>query len=97
MSLQAQLQVKICSCNIKPQKKGSSHLPLAIQTKAFMRLPYSLNISREKTFIDFTDLRVTSKILTLKILSCITILCYVFAIREIFITKILKAMNPRKF
>ena len=35
--------------------------------------------------------------LTLKILSCITILYYVFAIREIFITKLLKAMNPRKF
>ena len=60
-------------------------------------LPYSLNISREKTFTDFTDLLVTSKILTLKILSCITILYYVFGIREIFITKTLKAMNPRKF
>ena len=42
--------------------------------------------------MDFTDLRVT-----LKILSCITILCYVFAIRKIFNTKILKAMNQRKF
>ena len=44
--------------------------------------------------MDLTDLRVTLKILTLKILSCITILYYVFAIRKIFITKILKVMNP---
>ena len=45
----------------------------------------------------FTDLQVTSKILTLKNLSCIAILYCVFAIREVFITKMLKAMNPQKF
>ena len=60
-------------------------------------IPYSLNISREKTFTDFTDLWVTSKFFTLKILSCITILYYVFTIHEIFIAKTLKAMNLRKF
>ena len=70
---------------------------LISKNQALQILLYSLNISREKTFMDFTDLWVTSKILTLKILSCITILYYVFAIREIFITKTLKAMNLRKF
>ena len=47
-------------------------------------LPYSLNISREKDFC-----------LALKILSCLQ--SYLFAIREIFVTKMLKVMNPRKF
>ena len=36
-------------------------------------IPYSLNISREKIFTDFEDLWIA---LTLKILSCITILYY---------------------
>ena len=36
------------------------------------------------------------KIVTLKILSCITVLYCVHAIRKIFITKMLKAMNRQK-
>ena len=47
-------------------------------------IPYSLNISREKTFTDFTDLWVTSEILTLKILSCITILYCFYNPRNIY-------------
>ena len=52
-------------------------------------LLYSLN-----KFSRILRINITSKILTLKILSCITILYYLLSIHKIFITKMLKAMNP---
>ena len=45
--------------------------------------------------MDSEHFKKTSKFLTLKILSSITILYYIFAIHEIFIT--IKATNQQKF
>ena len=81
----------VITCSISALTSGAR----ALVTKDIV-IPYSLNISREKSFTDFEDFRITSKILSLKTLSCIAILYYLFVIREIFITEMLKAMNPRK-
>ena len=58
---------------------------------------YSLNFLREKIFADFTDFCQTTKILTLKFLSSNAIQYNISVIHEIFIQKIPKFINPRKY
>ena len=58
---------------------------------------YSLKISRVKTFVDFVDFGVPTKILALKILSYSIIQCNTSAIHENFIHEIAKIAIPQKF
>ena len=59
---------------------------------------YSLNnYFKGEKFHGFHRFMSNLKNLIMKILSCIAILYCVFAVRKIFITKMLKVMNPQKF